>query len=193
MPTPIIKEGRLPELHLRRMRRDDIVRAISDFRLPEIRVPDIDLSKVEPPRVDLRTVELPDIELPNADTARRAIRDIAVRLGLRKAPRPRWPMVAGVALVAGLVAFAVTRPDVRRQIDRGVQKARGRIEGMRSERSVVEIEPDDIATPIAPSAWTDDDVSTPVGVMADDPIAVDALEADGDGIPAFEEPSANPV
>jgi hypothetical protein len=177
---PTIKQSRFPELRLPRLERDEIVRALSEVKLPEVRVPDVDPSKIERPRIDLSDIEMPKVDV------RRAIDDAAVRVGLRQRRRSPWPMIGGLTIVLGLVAFVVTRPMVRLQLQQAARTARQRIETMRQERDVVTVDPTDVATPVASSAWTDDDVTAEVEVVPDGPTGADPFQTTN-GIPAFEE------
>ena len=170
MPEVPVKESRIPELRLPQIDRDEIVRALSDIKLPEVHVPDMDLSKVE----------LPEIELPSSGDIKRAIDDAAVRVGLKERGPARWPFVLlGAAIVAGLAVFAVlSRPGLRSQLERGAQKARERIDEMRGAPTTVEVEPSDVASPVADSAWTDDRIAVPIEVPE---------RPEGSAIPAFGE------
>jgi hypothetical protein len=178
---PTIKQSRLPELRLPRLERDEIVRALSEVKLPEVRVPDVDPSKIERPRIDLSDIEMPKVDV------RRAIDDAAVRVGLRaRRRRSPWPMIGGLTIVLGLVAYVVSRPMVRLQLQHAARTARERIEAMRQEREIVTVDPTDVASPVATSAWTDDDVTAQVDVAPDGPTTADPFETTN-GIPAFEE------
>jgi hypothetical protein len=179
MPAPV-KESRLPELRLPRIDPDQIVRAFSEIKLPEFRA---------------AAPEVPKIEPPTADAVKKAIDDAAVRVGLRQPRRSsRLALFAGIAIVAGLLVYALTRPSVRGQVDRSTRKARERIDEMRRQREVA-VEPEDIAEPVAIEAWTDQDVEAPVPVASRaGGTGTDEFGRGGDGIPAFEESeSTNPV
>jgi hypothetical protein len=189
---PTIKEMRrsglhLPELHLPHMDKDEIAKSLSDVRLSDMKVKDIDLSKIERPRVEMP--EMPDIDLPSSADVRRAVEDVAIRVGLR--PRRQSPLrfLAGLAIIAGLTAFVVTRPMVRSQLERSAQKARERIDEMRREREArnLTIDPSDIAVPVSPGAWSDPDVTATFDVTQDSGAQADPYRSNGDDIPAFEE------
>jgi len=177
---PTIKQSRLPELRLPRLERDEIVRALSEVKLPDVRVPDVDTSKIERPRIDLSDIEMPKVDV------RRAIDDAAVRVGLRQRRRSPWPMIGGLTIVLGLIAFVVSRPTVRLQLQQAARSARQRMETMRQERDAVTVDPTDVASPVASSAWTDDDVTAQVDIVPDGPAAADPYQTTN-GIPAFEE------
>ena len=124
MPATPVKESRLPELHLPVIDRDEIVRALSEIRLPEV-----DLSKIQLPNM-----EMPDIDLSKIDI-RRAVEDAAVRVGVTQRTRRRWPILAAIAVGLSLGAMTLLRrPAVRSQIEESAKKARARIEQMRLER-----------------------------------------------------------
>jgi hypothetical protein len=196
---PTIKEMRrsglhLPELKLPLMDRDEISKTLSDVRLPDIKMSDIDLSKIERPRVEMP--EMPDIDLPSGADVRRAVEDVAIRVGLR--PRRQSPLrfLVSLAVIAGLTAFVVSRPTVRLQLERSAQKARERIDEMRREREArdLTIDPSDIAVPVTPGAWSDPDVTATFDVTADSAAQAAPYASNGDDTPAFEESeSANPV
>jgi hypothetical protein len=179
--VPTIKQSRFPELRLPRLERDDIARALSEVKLPEVRIPDVDPSKIELPRIDLSDIEMPKVDV------RRAIDDAAVRVGLRsRSSRLPWPVIGGLAIVLGLVAFVVSRPTVRLQLQQATRNARQRIDEMRQEREIVSVDPTDVASPVASSAWTDDDITAEVEVVPDGPTGADPFQTTN-GIPAFEE------
>lgn len=124
MPKSPVKESRLPDLRLPEIKRDDIVRALS-----EIRLPDVDLSRIERPKM-----EMPDVDLRKLDV-RRAVEDVAIRVGVRERQRSRWPLVAGILVAAGVGVWALLRrPSVRAQVEETARKTRERIEQMRLER-----------------------------------------------------------
>jgi hypothetical protein len=134
MPETPVKETRRPDLHLPEIKRDEIIRALS-----EIRLPDVDLSKIDLSRLDLSKIERPKVELPDVDLrrldVRRAMEDVAIRAGVRERTRSRWPLVAGLLIAAGVGVWALLRrPAVRAQVEEAAQKARERIEQMRLER-----------------------------------------------------------
>src|SRR6476660_3835941 len=190
---PQITERRLPELRLPKLERDEIMRAMSGVRLPDMRVPDVDISKVDVTKIDRPKIELPEFDLPRIDV-RQAIDDAAVRVGIRQRRRSRWPLVAGFAIVAGLIAFALSRPTVRMKVERSARIARARIDEMRAERERMSIDSSDIAEPTADAAWSDPDVTTHVDVAPDSRDGADPYRANVDGIIAFQETEAsNPV
>lgn len=149
------KEGRLPELRLPEISRDEIIRSFS-----EIRRPDIDLTNVEWPKVDLSRIEWTREDLEKAilglATAARIVRP-AVRSS-------RLPLALGFFAVAGLATFAVlSRPAVRDRIVRTAREARRCAEAARGGGDVLDVEADvparmeeagSIAIPIEPDAFT---------------------------------------
>lgn len=189
------RESRLPELRLPRLERDEIVQTLSEIRLPE-RIAGLELPRVDPP----------DIVLPSGDDIRRAVDWAAIRVGLRRRRSP-WPTVAGLLVVAGVVAVAVARtPAVRVQVDRATQKARERIAHMRAERAVIEAPPSEVGEPMTPSVTEPTRMTSAgslaaaaTGVGADapgKPVAVGPGEASAtrNGMPSIEErEAAKPV
>jgi hypothetical protein len=88
MPEITLPELKLPDIKLpdgfREMRRDDIVQAARDVRMPKI-----DLSKIEMPDIDLSDVDLP--------------KSIADRLPRRRRTNPLIPFV-GLAAIGAAIA-----------------------------------------------------------------------------------------
>ena len=111
MPELPTMEGRLPELRLPEITRDDIVRSFS-----EIRRPDIDLAAIEWPKVDLSRIEV------TRDDVDKAILGVATAARLvRPAVRSsRLPIALGFLAVAALATFAIlSRPSVRDRLAAG--------------------------------------------------------------------------
>ncbi len=141
MPELPVKETRRPELRLPELKREDIVRALSEMRRPEV-----DLKRLERSLPDRPKIDLPEFDLPRFDM-RRLLEDAAIRAGVRQKKRSRWPMAAGVLIVIALGALALlSRPAVRVQVERSARKARVRIDQMREEREAFEV--DDITLPV---------------------------------------------
>jgi hypothetical protein len=185
MPSQIKDRRRFPELRLPHFERDDIRKSL-DAAMSDVKLPDVDLTKIE----------MPDIDLPTGKEVRRAIEDAAIRVGVRDKRQSPFRIVAALAIIGALIAFVASRPTVRVQLERSAQKARERIDEMRREREArdIDIEATDIAVPIAPGAWTDDEVTATFEVAPDSPADIDRSASAGDGIPAFEESeSTNPV
>ena len=116
MPELPVKEVRPSELHLPEIKREEIVRALSE------KMPDIDLTRIERPNVDLA-----------ARSLSRAATAIAV--ALRLAPRPRrsrWPLAIGGVIVAGIATAAVlSNAAVRARLSSGATAVRERLSAMR--------------------------------------------------------------
>ena len=90
MPEFTVKEVRLPELHLPEVKRDEIVRALSGIRVPEV-----DLTKVEPGRrlrdAALGTLWARSRGLAGVDTGKLLAAAITTARIVRRRPsRPRW-------------------------------------------------------------------------------------------------------
>jgi hypothetical protein len=139
MPELPVKEVRPSELHLPEIKRDEIVRALSEIHLPEI---------------DLPRIERPDVDL-SARSFGRVATGIAVALGLVTRPRrSRWPLAVGGLIVAGLAAAAVlSNTTVRARLSSGAAALRHRVGAMRQGDDGLEIGPDDaIAFPAAETA-----------------------------------------
>jgi hypothetical protein len=148
MPEFTVKEVRLPELHLPEIKRDEIVRALSGIRLP-----DVDLIKGDQRRrqgravaaaLPLRMSALSASDLGKliaaAVTAARLVRPREPRsrwFGVRAAPRRSGRRFAFAALFVGaIVGWVVLRdPSTRLRLNRAAQAVRQRIESMRANRS----------------------------------------------------------
>jgi hypothetical protein len=117
MPELPVKEVRQSELHLPEIKREEIVRALS-----EIRMPDIDLPRIERPTIDL-----------SGRSLGRAMTALAVALHLApRARRPRWPLAVGGLIVAGVAAAAIlSNATVRARLASGATTLRGRVSAMR--------------------------------------------------------------
>ena len=166
MPELPIKEGRLPELRLPEISRDEIIRTFS-----EIKRPDLDLSAVEWPKVDLSNVEWPKVDLSRMEWTRedldRAIVGVASAARLvRPAVRSRrLPLAIGFVAVASLATFALlSRPSIRERLARAAGEARRRAEAARRGPELLEVEADvvpgpaivkAVAIPIEPDAFSE--------------------------------------
>jgi hypothetical protein len=186
MPELPVKDVRLSELHLPELKRNDIMRALSEIARPEI-----DLSKVERPRIDLPDSVSnlgPKVDRLSADIGKAvAGAAAAVHIG-RRAKRPRWPLAAGGLIVAGLAAWAIlTNETVRARLTAIANAVRQRLASMRTDDGL-EIDRDDAVAfdaaethPVEPAPYSDtaavDATGYPDGLGSNN----------GDGIPAFEE------
>jgi hypothetical protein len=193
MPELPVKEVRLSELHLPEINRDDIVRSLS-----EIRLPDIDLTKLERPRIDLpeavSKLEWPRIDLSSIDVGK-AMAGAAAAAGLTRRASRRWPLAVGGLIVAGLASWAILSNEaLRARLAGRVQAVRDRITEMRSSRfDALEIDAEEpIAfasaetAPIEPAPFSEgstiDATGYPAGLGSNN----------GDGMPALEE-TTNPA
>jgi hypothetical protein len=182
MPELPVKEGRLSELHLPEIKRDDIIRSLS-----EIRLPDVDLTKLERPKIDLpdsvSKFEWSDVGKAVAGAA------AAANIG-RRTSRARWPLAVGGLIIAGLATWAIlTNEALRARIAKAGNALRERISAMRSDDA----------------EWLDMDRDEPMAFEAAEtkPIEAPAFgettkvassgypeglgSNNGDAIPAFEE------
>jgi len=144
MPELPVKETRFADLHLPEIKRDDIVRTLS-----EIRLPDVDLTRLERLKFDLpesvSKFEWPRIDLSSVDVGKAMAGAAAAAHIGRRARRPRWPLAIGGLMVGGLVAWAVlTNETFRARLAGGANALRERFAAMRSsEYDNLEIERDD--------------------------------------------------
>ena len=184
MPELPVKEGRLSELHLPEIKRDDIVRSLS-----EIRMPDVDLSRLERPKIDLPD-SISKFEWPDVG---KAVAGAAAAANLGRRSRPRWPLAVAGLIVAGLAAWAIfTNEAVRARIASGATAVRERIAAMRSNDSDwLDTEQDE---PIAFNAAETKPIEEPPysdSTTVQGSSYPDGLGSNnGDGIPAFEETAA---
>jgi hypothetical protein len=168
MPELPVKERRLSELHLPEIKRDDIVRSLSEIRLPAVDLPTIELPRIErgSSRFDWRSVDLAAAVAGAAALAERG------RPYLR---RSRVTVVAGTVVVVGLIAAAVlATPAVRERAGATFRRVRDKIDPRMTASDVLELEDDDAAVSDLPSAG---DLVTD-GTMSAEP-AVDGRAADG--------------
>jgi hypothetical protein len=190
MPELPVKDVRLSDLHLPEVKRDDIMRALS-----EVRRPDVDLSKIERPKIELpdsvSRFDWPKIDLSSVDVGKAVAGAAAAAHIGRRASRPRWPLAVGGLIVAGLATWAIlTNEMVRSRLAVAADSVRTRLEAMRAGDDELEVDRDPIAfdaaqtQPIEPAPYADtasvDATGYPDGLGSNN----------GDGIPAFEETAA---
>lgn len=131
-----VKEGRLSELHLPEISRDDIMRSLSEIRMPD---------------VDLTNLELPKFDRPSVDIGKALAGAAAAAHIGRRSRRTRWPLAVGGLIVAG-VAFAavLNNQTLRTRLANAIDALRGRLMAMRADADDrLEMDSDD---PIAFSA-----------------------------------------
>jgi hypothetical protein len=179
MPELPVRE-RLSELHLPEFKRDDIVRTLSEIRLPSV-----DLSSVELPgrQRDARRFDWRSIDLSGALAGAAAIG----RLG-RPLMRRRATLVAGaVVVVVGVVtAAALANPTVRERAGRQVRRVRDRIETRTGSASDVELD-DDVDRPAGGELVSDE---APLETLDPPPVG-DAVEGDARAWDSPEAPMAD--
>ena len=156
MPELPTMEGRIPELRLPEISRDEIVRSLS-----EIKRPDIDLAAIEWPKVDLSRIEV------TRDDVDKAILGVATAARLvRPAVRSsRLPLALGFLAVAAIATFALlSRPTVRDRLATAARDAQRRIDDARGGTALLEVEDDiaiedvtadAVAIPIEPDAFNE--------------------------------------
>ena len=153
MPELPTLEGRLPELRLPEISRDDIIKSFS-----EIRRPDLEMPAIEWPKVDLSKIEV------TRDDVDKAILGVATAARLvRPAMRSsRLPLALAFVAVAAVATIAIlTRPTVRDRLAIAAREAQRRIDEVRNGPALLEVEedialddatPDAVAIPIEPEA-----------------------------------------
>ena len=175
-------EGRIPELRLPELTREDIVRSFS-----EIRRPDIDLSAIEWPKVDLSRIDV------TRDDVDKAILGVATAARLvRPAVRSsRLPLALGFVTVAALATFAIlSRKSVRDRLAVAVRDAQHRIDDARNGTALLDVEdditPDAVGIAIEPDAFNDvpEAVADTIDDVADETVAVAPGAHEGSTDPA---------
>jgi hypothetical protein len=182
MPELPVKESRLSELHLPEINRDDIMRSLSEIRMPEVDLPD-SVTKRDWPKF-----EMPDIDIG------KAVAGAVAAAGIGRRSRPRWPLAVGGLILAGVATAAIlSNETIRAKIASGIEALRERVSAMRStDYDELDIDQDD---PIAFDAAATAPIETPrysdgstLDATADYPAGLGS-NGHEDGIPAFEEPS----
>jgi hypothetical protein len=138
VPELPVQEVRPSELHLPEIKRDEIVRSLSEIRLPTL-----DLAAIERPRIALpdsiRRFDWRSIDLGGALAGAAAI----ARLGRPLARRSRWPYVAGAVVAVGAAsAVILANPAIRERAGRAVRDLRARIDERTGPDEGLEIDAD---------------------------------------------------
>jgi hypothetical protein len=138
VPELPVQEVRVSELHLPEIKRDEIVRSLSEVRLPAL-----DLATIERPRIALpdsiRRFDWRSIDLGGALAGAAAI----ARLGRPLARRSRWTYVAGAVIVVGAAsAVILASPAIRERAGRTIRDLRARIDERTGPRDGLEIDID---------------------------------------------------
>ena len=178
MPELPVKDLRLSELHLPEIKRDDIVRALSE------RLPAVDLSAIELPGRDRRATGRFDWRSIDPAEALAGLAAVT-RIGRPLVRRWRWGVAAGVVIAVGVVTTAVlARPEIRDRAGRTVGKLRDKARASMDRGDVLELDDDfrPVDVPTAGELVTDDapkpGIETPtLDVEADAAMAADAVEA----------------
>ena len=183
MPELPVKETRLPELHLPEISRKDIMRSLSEMRMPDVDLPD-SVTKRDWPKF-----EMPDVDIGKAVAGAAA----AAHIGRRS--RSRWPFAVGGLIVAGLATAAIlSNETIRAKIANGLDALRERFAAMRSSGyDELDVDRDDpIAFDAADTAPITETSPYSEG-SADTAPYPSGLGSNGheDGIPAFEDSSTS--
>ena len=137
MPELPVKEIRRSELHLPEIKRDDIVRSLSEIRLPAIELPKVELPRREDPasRFNWRSVDL-----GAAVAGAAALAQAGARAGRPLFRRSRVTVAAGTIVVVGLIAAAVlATPAVRQRAGATVRRVRDRVDARMTPSDVLEL------------------------------------------------------
>ena len=182
MPELPVKETRLPELHLPEISRKDIVRSLSEMRMPDVDLPD-SVTKRDWPKV-----EMPDLDLG------KAVAGVAAVAHFGRRTRSRWPFAVGGLILAGLATAAIlSNETIRAKISEGIEAVRERISAMRSGSDELDIDLDEPMAFDAPDTAPITETSPYSDGSTDTMPYPSGLGSNGheDGIPAFEESSTN--
>jgi hypothetical protein len=173
MPELPVKEIRRSELHLPEIKRGDIVRSLSEIRLPALELPRMERRAA---RFDWRSVDL-----GAAVASAAALAQAGARAGRPLFRRSRVTVAAGTLVVVGLIAAAVlATPAVRQRAGATVRRVRDRVDARMTPSDVLELEddrtPDDLSDlPSAGELVTDGTLPAPEpavdGPVIDGPIA----------------------
>ena len=154
MPELPTLEGRLPELRLPEISRDDIIKSFSEIRRPDLEMPAIDWPKVDLSKIEVTRDDVDKAILGVATAAR------LVRPAMRSS---RLPLALAFVAVATVATIALlTRPTVRERLAIAAREAQRRIEEARGGPALLEVEeditlddatPDAVAVPIEPDAF----------------------------------------
>jgi len=175
MPELPVKEVRPSALHLPEIKRDEIVRSLSELRLPSVDLPKVGRGSIDIAdrvrRIDWRAIDLTG--------ALAGVATIA-RIGRPVLRRSRWTVAAGAAIVVGLAAAALlANPAVRERAGRTVRDLRARMDARFDADVVLDIEDDvpammDAGEPASTEASTE---SEPEAVAGGETMAADVEEA----------------
>lgn len=116
-----VKESRLSELHLPEISRKDIVRSLSEMRMPDVDLPD-----------SVTKRDWPKFEMPDIDVGK-AVAGVAAAAHIGRRSRSRWPFAVGGLIVAGLATAAIlSNETIRAKVAGGFEALRERFAAMRS-------------------------------------------------------------
>jgi hypothetical protein len=136
MPELPVKDLRISELHLPEIKRDDIVRTLSE------KLPSVDLSSIELPGRDRRQPSRFDWRSIDPAEALAGLAAVG-RIGRPLVRRWRWGIAMGVVIVVGIATTALlANPVVRERAGRTVGKLRDKARTRMDRRDVLEIDAD---------------------------------------------------
>lgn len=184
MPELPVKEIRHSELHLPEIKREDIVRSLSEIKLPSVDLAAVPLPGRErrQPR-DSARFDWRSIDIAEAMASMAAI----TRMGRPMLRRSRVTVVAGAVLVAGLVTVAVlANPTVRERAGRTARRVRDRAQGRMTSSDVLEV--DDDVTAVADAPPTGGELLTDGELPAPE---MPAIDGPMDDAPSFERVEAS--
>jgi len=194
MPEFTVKEVRMPELHLPEIKRDEIVRALSGVRLPEVDLARARRATLKVPAVTLTADDVGKliaagaaitrfvrptparVRVPRNPFGRRSRSPVALFVR-PKSSRSRRPIVFGVIVIAALAIWAIMRrPAVQRRFEAASQDAGERFATWRAQ----DLRPE--------GEVADDGMTHLEEASAEAPVLdLTAHAAETDGVPAFEE------
>ena len=195
MPELPVKEVRLPELHLPIIKREQIIRSLSEIGRPTVDAPKVERSRLERlglgARFDWRAIDWRAIDPLSLEIGRAMAGVSAVARIRRPALRPsRVTVVVGAVLVAGIAAAALlSNPAVRDRAGRTVRGVRGRVLDRTGSDTRLEVD-DDLAATSDPTDPAAHDIDPGDGGLT--PIA-DPVEASPDDVTRTTVEAASPV
>jgi hypothetical protein len=149
MPELPVKEVRPSELRLPEIKREQIIRSLSEMRLPALDRPDIERPRIPfhvlGGRVDWRAIDPTSIDVSKAIAAVAA----ATRFGRPAIRRSRATLAVGTLVVVGLAAAALlASPAVRERAGRTARSVRIRMDGRGGSADLLEVDADVTVEPV---------------------------------------------
>jgi len=147
---------------LREMSTDDIRNAVSDIRVPEVKLSDLDPRKADLPRLDLSQVDI-DLSRAGIESAIASAAATASEHNPLRRRRPsRWPkVIAGLVIAAVAILVVRNASWIRDRAREAAQRLRERADADRIDGSLEPVGMDDngyatdVAIPIESDPYSD--------------------------------------